>query len=169
MITESEAQYEEWMDELYREHKEQAIEEFTGERLKSFYLAHPLIARPSFEALTEARKLVEGHLSAAQVIAAVAVEVGLKDALLKPVVHGLVHSTRITTLLRRARCSRLRRANVSASSFVGSGASEYSRSRHLLTTRLKWGESPNAFLSSRVGGRSAIGSRGCTPCRPTTI
>ena len=91
-MTEDEARFEEWMDELYRDHKEQAIEEFTDERLKSFYLAHPLIAQPPLEALAEARKLVEAHTSAAQVFAAVAVEVGLKAALLKPVVHGLVHS-----------------------------------------------------------------------------
>jgi hypothetical protein len=91
-MTESDAQYEEWMDELYREHKEQAIEEFTDERLHSFYLAHPLVAKPPSEALAEARKLAKAHTSAAQVFAAVSVEVGLKVALLKPVVHGLVHS-----------------------------------------------------------------------------
>lgn len=92
MMTEDEARYEEWMDELYREHKERAIEEFAAERLGSFYLANPLIARPSLEALAEARKLVEGHTSAAQIFATVAVEIGLKVVLLKPVVHGLVHS-----------------------------------------------------------------------------
>ena len=92
MMTLQEAEYETAMDELYREHKDQAIEEFTAERLNSFYLAHPHIAQPPFEALAEARNLIEGHTSAAQVFAAVATEVGLKDALLKPVVHGLVHS-----------------------------------------------------------------------------
>jgi len=91
-MTEDEARYEQWMDALYREHKEQAIEEFTDERLKSFYVAHPLVAQLAVETLAEARKLLEGHSTAAQVFAAIAVEVGLKVALLKPVVRGLVHS-----------------------------------------------------------------------------
>jgi len=91
-MTPDEARFEEWMDELYREHKEQAIEEFTGERLQSFYLTHPLVAQPPSEALASARRLLDGDTSAAQVFAAVAVEVGLKVALLKPVVHGLVHN-----------------------------------------------------------------------------
>lgn len=91
-ITEDEARYEEWMEELYREHREQAIEEFTGERLRSFYLAHPLVVQPPAETLAEARRLLDDHTTAAQVFAAIAVEVGLKVALLKPVVHGLVHS-----------------------------------------------------------------------------
>lgn len=91
-MTEDEARYEEWMDELYREHKERAIDEFTIERLKSFYVDHPLLLKAPVAALTEARMLLEAHMTAAQVFATVAVEVGLKVALLKPVVHGLVHS-----------------------------------------------------------------------------
>jgi len=91
-MTEDEARYEEWMDELYREHKEQAIGEFTDDRLKSFYLAHPLVVASPVRALAEARALFERHTTAAQVFAVIAVEVGLKVALLKPVVYGLVHN-----------------------------------------------------------------------------
>lgn len=91
-ISEDDARHEEWMEGLYREHKEQAIEEFTSERLKSFYLADPLLLKLPVAALGEALTLLDTHTTAAQVFATIAAEVGLKGALLKPVVHGLVHS-----------------------------------------------------------------------------
>ena len=98
-MSEEEARYEEWMDELYREHKKQAIEEFTDDRLKSFFVTHPLVAQPPVDILLEARQLVPNHVTAAQVLAAVAVEVGLKVALLKPVVHGLVNNETVADLV----------------------------------------------------------------------
>lgn len=91
-MSEDEARYEEWMDQLYREHKEQAIEEFATDRLRSFYLQNPSLLKRPVDALQEARKLLGNHVVAAQVFAAIAAELGLKVALLKPVVHGLVHS-----------------------------------------------------------------------------
>jgi hypothetical protein len=61
--------------------------------LRSFYKADPLVAQPASIALEEARELLKGgHTAAAQVFAAIAVEVCLKSALLRPIVHGLVHS-----------------------------------------------------------------------------
>lgn len=81
-----------WL-QVCRQHKDMAIEEFRAERVQSFYAENLLVARPASMALAEARRLVEGgHTSAAQVFGAVAIEVGLKGALLKPIVHGLVHS-----------------------------------------------------------------------------
>lgn len=91
-MTEDEARYEQWMDDLYEEHRERAIEEFTTDRLKSYYLGNPWVLRPPVEALTEAQKLAKEHTTAAHVLATIAVEVGLKVALLKHVVYGLVHS-----------------------------------------------------------------------------
>lgn len=91
-MTEGEARFEEWMDELYEEHKESALGEQVGERLKAFYLSQPLIAGKPLNALVEAKKLLQSHPSAAQVFAATAIEVGLKSILLKPVVHALVHN-----------------------------------------------------------------------------
>jgi hypothetical protein len=79
------------MEEIYEKHRERAIEEFTVERLTSFYEANPLVAQPPCGALAESKMLLaEGHTTGAQVFAAVAIEVGLKSVLLKPVVHGLI-------------------------------------------------------------------------------
>jgi hypothetical protein len=74
-------------DDLYGE----IIEQFTSERLQSFYLANPAIADRALWALQEARALEAQHPSAALVFAAIAIEVGLKTTLLKPILHGLVN------------------------------------------------------------------------------
>ena len=84
--------YEEISQELYPEHREQAIEEFTGERLRSFYIQHPDVMRPAVDALREGKTLYEAeHHSAAVVFFASAIELLLKATLLRPVVYGLVH------------------------------------------------------------------------------
>ena len=91
-MTPDEAQYEEYMDQLYEEHKEQAIQEFIDERLQSYYSDHRLLAKPAFDALTEAKNLVHANATAAFLFSAIAVEVGLKETLVKPIVFGLVHT-----------------------------------------------------------------------------
>lgn len=91
-MTEHEAWQEEWLDVLYNEHREQAMEEFTAERLHSYYLDNRSINQPALHALAEARKLIDEHPTAAHIFASIAIEVGLKIALLKPIVYGLVHS-----------------------------------------------------------------------------
>lgn len=84
--------YERMSEELYPEHKERAISDFTTERLQSYYLRNPSITRPGFRMQKEARELLKnGHYSAALVFAASATEQFLKVALLRPVVYGLVH------------------------------------------------------------------------------
>lgn len=89
-MTEDEYAYDEYMTELYEEHKQQAIEEFTFERLQSYYIDNLLLAKPAFDALTEARTLAGLNATAGFIFAAIAMEVGLKEALLKPIVTGLV-------------------------------------------------------------------------------
>ena len=42
---------EQALEDLYEEFKEQAIEEFTSERLRSYYLANPLLAKPALDSL----------------------------------------------------------------------------------------------------------------------
>src|SRR3990172_13107446 len=93
--TEEDARWDEFWDqmskELYPEHKEQAIEEFTTERMQSYYLKNPDILAPGIRMYAEAMELEEKHPSAAYVFATSAIELFLKSALLKPVVYGLVH------------------------------------------------------------------------------
>ncbi|QIK19217.1 hypothetical protein [Ralstonia pseudosolanacearum] len=80
-------------EELYPEHKEQAVSEFTADRLRSYYLANPMVMRPAVEALQEVKRLqANGHSSAVVVFCATAIELFLKATVLQPIVHGLVHS-----------------------------------------------------------------------------
>ena len=94
-----EAAYEQYMDDLYEEHRKEAIEEFTSERLCSYYSENKLLAKPAFEALSEAKKLNELNPTAGLIFAAIAMEVGLKAMLLKPIVHGLVHAELVASLI----------------------------------------------------------------------
>ena len=97
---EHDAAYDEWMGNLYREHREEAISEFTNERLQSYFLSYPLIAEPPTKALIEAVKLKEaGFLSASFLFAQIATETGVKAVLLKPMVSGLVHDAPTATLV----------------------------------------------------------------------
>jgi len=98
-MTHDEARYEEYMDQLYEEHKEQAIQEFIGERLQSYYDEHRLLAKSAFRALTEAKNLINEHTTAAFLFSSIAVEVGLRETLVKPIVFGLVHTLSVASLI----------------------------------------------------------------------
>ena len=80
-MTEQEAQYEQWMADLYEEHSKEAVAQFTLECLQSYYLKDPLLASAPFRSLTESRVLLADHPSAALVFAATAVEVGMSLAI----------------------------------------------------------------------------------------
>ncbi len=98
-MTQQEAEYEEFMDRLYEEHKVQAIEEFTAELLQSYYRNNGLLAKPAYDALMEANDLIKVSTTAAFVFSAIATEVALKETLFKPIVHGLVHAESVATLV----------------------------------------------------------------------
>jgi len=83
---------ERWLEELYEEYRPQAIEDFTTDRLRSYYLANPELARSSFEALQEARTVERESPRSSLLIASAAAEVGIKTTILRPAVHGLVHA-----------------------------------------------------------------------------
>lgn len=98
-MTEDEYHYDKWMSDLYAEHSAQALQEFTAERLHSYYLSHPDVAEAPIRSLQEARALLLNHATASLVFAMVAIEVGVKIALLKPIVSGLVHDASAATLI----------------------------------------------------------------------
>lgn len=86
--------YDQWMDDLYKEHAAEAISEFTTERLQSYYLANPMLAEPPRRALSDAIRLFQsGFVDAGFIFAHIATETGLRAVVLKPLVHGLVHSS----------------------------------------------------------------------------
>jgi len=92
--------YEAMSRELYPEHRAQAIEEFTSERLQSYYLKNPEVAASAVGAFKEAKLLLEhGHPSACVAFAVTSIEQFLKAALLRPVVFGLIHMESLASLI----------------------------------------------------------------------
>ncbi len=76
--------YEDLFDEI--------VKDFAAGRLGSFFSKQPNAAEAPFRALADARSFRGTHHTAAFLFATVAIEVGLRTALLKPVVYGLVHA-----------------------------------------------------------------------------
>ncbi len=98
------AAYDQYISERYEELKveeliREAIEEFTDERLKSYFLDNRALAKPAIDALSAARELIGINVTASFLFAAIAVEVGLKTTLLKPIVYGLVHAESVAGLV----------------------------------------------------------------------
>ena len=90
---------EEAYADLVDEISQQAIDEFTSARLRSYYLSNPDLAVGAVALYREAKTLVSMSPSAALVLFVTSIEVGLKVALLKPVVYGLVHNESVADLV----------------------------------------------------------------------
>lgn len=92
--------YDQISRELYPDHKQQAIEEFTADRLRSYYSKNPSVMRPAVDAVQEAKALLAvGRNSPALVFSASAIELLLKATLLRPVVYGLVHNDALAEII----------------------------------------------------------------------
>jgi len=97
---ERDAAYDQLYEEMYREIAPQAVDEFTAERLTSFYIQHPDIMRPALAAIEEGswQQQNQRH-SAALVFYVSAVELLLKATVLKPVIYGLVHNEALAEVI----------------------------------------------------------------------
>lgn len=92
--------YERLSEELYPQHRDQAVIEFTSERLRSYYTVNTAVMRPAVDAIHEGERLLQNaHNAAALVFFVTAIEVLLKATLLKPVVHGLVHNEGLANVI----------------------------------------------------------------------
>jgi hypothetical protein len=89
----------EWVEENWHDLYDQAVEEFTADRLRSYYLAHPNIAKPALDSLVEGQSLLQAHPKAALVFATTSIELSIKTVLLKPIVFGLVHTEAVAELV----------------------------------------------------------------------
>ncbi|WP_146071908.1 hypothetical protein [Marinobacterium lutimaris] len=100
---EQEAAYDEFVaslaEELYDEHRDQAIEEFITERLQSYYERNSSIAVSALKFLETSKSLLDKDPTASLLYSSIATEVILKTVILKPIVSGLVHSESISELI----------------------------------------------------------------------
>jgi hypothetical protein len=90
---------EEAYSALVDEISKQAIDEFTFDRLRSYYVSHRDLAVQVVKVYREAKELIEKSPSASLVLFTTAIEVGLKVTLLKPVIYGLVHNESVADLI----------------------------------------------------------------------
>jgi len=89
--------YSQMVADFYQEHgpqiAQEAIDAFQTERLQSYFSQNPALIAPAARQLERARELrLMGAGDASIVFAASATELALKQALLKPIVFGLVQS-----------------------------------------------------------------------------
>jgi hypothetical protein len=99
MNTPEEDARDQWYSELVAEVSAEAIEEFTFDRLRSYYLEHRSLAEGVVRIYREAKGLKDVSPSAAVILFVTAIELGLKITLLKPVIYGLVHNEAIADLI----------------------------------------------------------------------
>lgn len=99
MDTPDEIARDEWNSDLVDRISQEAIEGFTADRLRSYYVAHPTLAADAFRMYQEATETLPVSSTAALVLVTTAIEVGLKTTLLKPVVFGLVHNESVADLV----------------------------------------------------------------------
>ncbi len=83
------------IDEL----KQNAISEFTFDRLRSYYLENTSAYVPVKARLTEAKELMEVSPSASLVFSISAAEICLKNLILRPMIHGFVHQAYVAQLI----------------------------------------------------------------------
>jgi hypothetical protein len=79
------------IEEILASHKDEIIDEFISERMSSYYQDHPNLTAPAEAAIEEARTLIDISPAASLVFSRSAVEITLRDVLLKPVAFGMVH------------------------------------------------------------------------------
>ncbi len=94
-----EAAFDELVEEILHDHKEEIIAEFQEDRLASYYRANLQIAAPAKRFQRQAEDLVTRNSSAALVLAFAAVEYFIKNVFLKPVVSGLIHDENVGELV----------------------------------------------------------------------
>lgn len=99
MNTPDEDARDEWYSGMVDEISEQAIDEFTFDRLRSYYVNNRDLAKNAVLTFREARDILASSPSSALVLFTTAIELGLKLTLLKPVIYGLVHNDSVADLI----------------------------------------------------------------------
>jgi hypothetical protein len=89
---EHDAMIDAYQEQIDEENYEQAIYEFTAESLTSYYDKNPSIAEHTYKFFKKAEVLFPDHPEATFILAASAIEVGIKNIFVKPIVHGLIHN-----------------------------------------------------------------------------
>ncbi len=91
--------YERISDELYPNHKEQAVDEFIEERMYSYYIANPNIIQAPLDCYHHANDLLQVSPQCALIMYTTSIELYLKSVLLKPILYGMIHNESIANMI----------------------------------------------------------------------
>lgn len=91
--------YDHMVEEILESHRDDIIDEFVSERMASYYLNHPDLTAATESAINEARSLLEVSPTASLVFSRSAIEIALRDVLLKPVAFGMIHNENAGSLM----------------------------------------------------------------------
>lgn len=99
-ITRQEAEFEQGMDELYKEFKKQFKDEFIFDQVHSYYKENPDVAREPLQRFQESKLLFSQRFyTSTFLFAVISIEVGIKLIVLKPILYSLAFSTAAGELL----------------------------------------------------------------------
>jgi len=99
MDTPEDVEREQGYSELVDQISKEAIDQFTFDRMRSYYVNNRSLAVKVVAVFREAESLQSASPTAATVLFTTAIELGLKVALLKPVIYGLVHNESVADLI----------------------------------------------------------------------
>lgn len=83
--------YEQMVNEVLESHRDDVVDGLISERTAQYYRDNPDIAKAAESALAEAESLLNANPTASFVFSRSATEIALRDVLLKPIAHGMVH------------------------------------------------------------------------------
>lgn len=86
---------DEWIAQL----SDFAIEEHAFDRLRSYYVEHPDLAKSAFQIFNEGCDVINASASAAVILLMTSFEVALKAAILKPIIYGIVHNESLSDMV----------------------------------------------------------------------
>lgn len=86
-------------DQAYEVHRERIVEEFKAELLNEYYRSHHDLPLRSLGLLFEAKTLVSISPRAALGLACASLELTVKNLILRPLLHGVVHQGSVADLL----------------------------------------------------------------------
>ena len=91
--------YDQMAREILESHREDIIDEFVAERMKSYYQDNPDLTTATETVLNEAKLLLNVSPTASLVFSRSAIDLALRDVLLKPIAFGMVHDENAGSLM----------------------------------------------------------------------
>ena len=116
--------WEQYMEDQYlTQVTEEGVDAFSRERLQAYYVDNPALAQTPLRALRTAEGLIDVSASASLVFAASSLEITLRDVILRPLLHGLVHNEALASYV--AQCAVERQGTKSSNRLLVALLQEY--------------------------------------------